>query len=415
MPSSASKIMKSTSIAAAAIAVVSLVGCNREPQAGPGQMPPPAVVVAEAKTSDVPQYLDEIGRATALESVTITPRIAGQIIERKFEDGADVKKGQVLFLMDPAPSQAALASAQADVAQKKAALDFANIELERYAQVAGTKAISKSDYDTKVNAVDVAKAQLEAANASVRTAQINLDFCTIRSPIDGRAGSRMVDVGNVVKENETALLSVQSLNPIYAEFTVNESDLAAVRANMAWGTLKAQISLPIDPQGRDGSLTFLDNAVQNGTGTVRVRATLSNDDLHFWPGQFVNVKLVLKTLKDAVLVPSTATQISQQGPFVFVLQDSDKSPTKLVVNQQPVKLGQRQGDNVVVTEGVKPGDRIVTQGQMILQGGMPVMLAGSPPPGAPQGAPSDAKPQEKKPDAAANAATPAAAKDGSRS
>jgi len=364
----------------------------------------------------VPQYLDEIGRATALESVTITPRIAGQIIERKFEDGADVKKGQVLFLIDPAPAQAALASAQADVAQKKAALDFANIELERYSQVAGTKAISKSDYDTKVNAVDVAKAQLEAANAEVRTAQINLDYCTVRSPINGRAGARMVDVGNVVKENETALLSIQNLNPIYADFTVNESELSAVRANMAGGTLKALVSTPGDAQGREGSLTFLDNAVQNATGTVRVRATLPNDDLHFWPGQFVNVRLVLKTIKNAVLVPNTATQISQQGPFVFVLQENDKSPTKLVVNQQPVKLGQRQGENVVVAEGIKPGDRIVTQGQTILQGGMPVMLAGSPPPGAPTGAPADeAKPGEKKPDAAAAASSPAAAKDGSRS
>lgn len=342
-------------------------------------MPPPTVVAVEAKAQDVPMYLDEIGKATALEAVTITPRISGQVIAKQFEDGAEVKKGQVLFQIDPAPSQAALAVAQAEVARAKAAADFAQIELNRYTAVAGTQAISKSDLDTKRNAVDVANAQVASAEASVRTAQINLDYCTISSPIDGRAGSRMVDVGNVVKENETALLSVQKLDPIYADFTVNEQQLAAVRQNMANGALKTLVSLPTDAitDGREGTLTFLDNAVQDGTGTVKLRATLANKDTHFWPGQFVNVRLVLKTLKDAVLVPTSASQMSQKGPFVFVVKPD------MTAEMRPVKPGQMQGDMIVIADGLAAGEKVITDGQMMVRPGGAVRFPGPPPGAAP--------------------------------
>ncbi|HEX8322575.1 MAG TPA: efflux RND transporter periplasmic adaptor subunit [Tepidisphaeraceae bacterium] len=372
-------------VAALAGVVVAGSGCDRKAQqGGPPQMPPPVVSVADAVAQDVPMYIDGIGKAAAMESVTITPRIAGQIVERRFEDGADLKKGQVLFLIDPAPTEAALASSQAKVAQAKAAADFARIELDRYAAVAGTKAISKSDIDTRRNAVDVAVAQQAAAEADVRTAQINLDFCTVRSPIDGRAGSRLVDVGNVVKENDTPLLSVQKLDPIYADFTVNEQQLAAVRANMAEGALKCLVRLPTEAEtaGREGSLTFLDNSVQDATGTVRLRATLPNPGSHFWPGQFVNVRLVLKTLKDAVLVPSSASQMSQKGPYVFVVKPD------MVAEIRPIKPGQTQGDMLVVSDGLKAGERVITDGQMMVRPDMPVRLPGPPPAGtggAPQG------------------------------
>lgn len=368
-------------IVASAVAgvIVFAGGCKKDQQAGPPEMPPPVVEVTDAKAQDVPMYIDGIGKIMAMESVTITPRIDGQVVERRFEDGADLKKGQVLFLIDPAPAEAALAAAQAQVAQSKAAADFARIELERYTAVAGTRAISKSDLDTRQNSVDVAVAQQAAAEAATRTAQLNLDYCTIRSPIDGRAGARMVDVGNVVRENETALLSVQKLDPVYADFTVNEGDLAAVRANMADGTLKTMVRLPNEAAdaGRGGDLTFLDNSVQDATGTVRLRATIANKDLHFWPGQFVNVRLVLKTLKDAVLVPSSASQMSQAGPFVFVVKPD------MVAELRPVKPGQTQGDMLVITEGLKAGERVITDGQMMVRPDMPVRLPGQPPQGGP--------------------------------
>ena len=360
-------------------------GCNRgQAQAqGAPQMPPPRVTVSDAVSQEVPVYLDEIGKGTALESVTITPQVAGIITERHFDDGSDLKKGQILFIIDKRPYKAALDSAKAQLSQAKAAQAFARLELDRYTAVANTRAISKSDFDTKQNAMDVANAQLEAAEAAVETAQVNLDYCTICSPIDGRAGARLVDVGNVVKANEGSLLLIQHLDPIYADFTITERDLPEVQKQMARGTLKTLVRLPSDGEvdARSGNLIFLDNAVQDGSGTVKLRAEVPNPDHHFWPGQFVNVRLVL-AVKPSVLVPTVATQVSQQGLFVFKVVPDEKSPTKCAVMQQPVTLGQRHGDLVVIDSGLSVGDKVVTTGQMMLQPGSPVMVAN--PSGAPQ-------------------------------
>lgn len=389
--------------------LLAVSGCNREQAqagGGAGQMPPPRVTVSEAVSKDVPVYLDEIGKCTALESVTITPQVAGIITERHFDDGADLKKGQVLFVIDQRPYKAALDSAKAQLSQAKAAQAFAKLELERYTAVANTKAISKSDFDTKQNAMDVANAQFEAAEAAVETAQVNLDYCTIRSPIDGRAGARLVDVGNVVKANEGSLLLIQHLDPIYADFTVTERDLPEVQKQMARGTLKTQVRLPVDSAAslRTGNLIFLDNAVQDGSGTVKLRAEIPNADHHFWPGQFVNVRLVL-TVKPSVLVPNVATQVSQQGLFVFKVVPEEKSPTKFAVTQQPVTLGQRHGDLVAIDSGLSAGDQVVTSGQMLLQPGSPVMVVN---PAAGPKSPNDEKPAgADKAEPTASATTPA--------
>jgi multidrug efflux system membrane fusion protein len=407
------------------------VGCKKESGGGASMMmmmPPPLVVVGQAKAADVPVYIDGIGKATAIESVTITPRVPGQIIERRFEDGSEIKKGQVLFLIDARPYQATLAQAKAQLAQSKASLDLAQIEYKRYLAISDTPAVSKSDLDTKKNAVDVAKAQIEAADAAIQSAEVNLDYCTISSPIEGRAGSRMVDVGNVVMDNQTSLLSIQRIDPIYADFTVNEQQLADVRANMAKGTLKTLVSLPGDGGmgkpgvGREGALTFLDNAVQSGSGTVRLRATVPNADGHFWPGQFVNVRLVLRVEHDAVLVPNSAPQMSQAGEFVFVVKEgvppaAPGAPSgappgagapggggpgaggpgaggpSYYAELRPVVTGQGQGDNVVILKGLAAGEKIVVDGQMMVRPNGPVRVGppgGGAPPGTPSGAPAGA-------------------------
>lgn len=357
------------------VGMLTVAGCNRSAGEQATGFAPTPVTVARAVAQEVPIYLDEIGKCTARESVTITPQVAGLITERHFEDGADLKKGQLLFVIDPRPFVAQLHSAKAQLAQCNAALDYANIQLKRYADVADTRAISQSDYDTKKNAVDTAEAQKSAADAAIETATVNLDYCQIHSPIDGRAGARLVDVGNVVKANEGALLLIQRLDPIYADFTITEHDLPEVQRQMAQGVLKTQVRLPTDSesQARTGNLIFLDNAVQDGSGTVKLRAELPNADHHLWPGQFVNVRLVL-LVKPSVLVPTIATQISQQGLFVFKVVPDDKSPTKLAAMQQPVKLGQRHGEQVVIENGLSAGDRVVTSGQMLLQPGSPLTI-----------------------------------------
>jgi multidrug efflux system membrane fusion protein len=337
-------------------------GCNRlSPQAaGPQAPPPPLVSVVKAQARDVPVFLDEIGKSNAFESVTVTPQVGGRIVQREFQDGANLAKGQLLFVIDPRPYQAQLDSAKGALAQAKAALGLAKVEFARSSELFNSKVIAKQDYDSKKSTVEVDQAQVESAEAALETAQLNLEYCYIHSPIQGRAGARLVDIGNVVQANTTALLLIQRLDPIYADFTITERDLPNVQREMARGTLKTLVRLPSDAEehSRDGKLTFLDNAVQNGTGTVSLRATIPNPDHHFWPGQFVNVRLVLATHKGAVLIPNQATQLSQKGPFVYVVKPDNTADLRLVT------LGQRQGDDIVVTQGVAPGENVILAGQM---------------------------------------------------
>jgi len=382
-------------LATVVLALLATVGCSKNTVQAAPAMPAPLVSVVKAEAQDVPQYLDEIGRNAAFESVTVTPQVGGRIVERHFQDGENLAKGQLLFVIDPRPYKAQLDAAEATLAQAKAALELAKIQFSRDQEVIGEKAISQQDYDTKKSTVDVDAAQVDADQAVLETAKLNLEYCYIHSPINGRAGARLVDVGNVVQANTTGLLSIQRLDPIYANFTVTENDLPAVQKQMSKGNLTAQVRLPSDTDktARAGRVEFLDNSVQNATGTVNLRVTLSNADHHFWPGQFVNVKLVLATEKGAVLIPNQAAQISQQGPFVYVVKSDETAELR------PVKLGQRQGDNVVIAEGVAPSERVVLAGQMLVRPGGKVRIADA----AHAGVPSHAAPASN-PSAKPNAA-----------
>jgi len=370
-------------------------GCSKKSTqaAGPPQFAP-LVTVARATAHDVPIYLEEIGRSGAFESVTVTPQISGRITERHFQDGTELKKGQLLFTIDPRPYQAQLDSAQAQLAQSKAALDLAKTQLKMYDSISNTRAVSQLDVETRKNTVAVDEAQVQANEAAVENAKLNLEYCYIHSPIDGRAGMRLVDVGNVVQTNTTGLLLIQRLDPIYADFTVTEADLPEVQRQLARGTLQALVRIPSDPpnKAREGKLTFVDNTVQNATGTVNLRATIANGDRHFWPGQFVNVTLVLATAKGAVLIPNQATQISQQGPYVYVVKPDSTAELRLVT------LGQRQGDDVVVTKGIANGEQVIVTGQLTVAPGGKVQVQESGPantsPGAAPGSGAPAKSSE---------------------
>ena len=340
------------------LAILLLAGCGKQ-EATSFERPPAPVTVEPAVAKDVPIYLDAVGKTVAREVVMIQPQVAGRITQIHFTDGAQVKRGTPLFTIDPRPFQARLDQAKGNLGQAQAALDLAKIEFDRVQNLTNTKAISKTDFDTRKNAVDVAQAQVQQRQAEVENARINLDYCSIRSPIDGRAGQRMVDIGNIVKENETQLLSIQRLDPIYADFTITESELTAVQENMRQGTLKAEVRLPDGPDvAKNGDLTFLDNSVQDGTGTVKLRATIPNTDDYFWPGRFVRVRLVLSTKKDAVVVSAAAPQMSAKGPFVYVVKQDSTAEFR------PVTLGQKQGDFVVIQDGVKPGERVIINGQL---------------------------------------------------
>jgi multidrug efflux system membrane fusion protein len=345
------------------IVALVLVGCAKK-QAPAFERPPAPVTVAAATSQNVPYYLDEVGRCVAREVVSVQPEVSGRITEIHFTDGADLNRGDALFTIDPRPFQAQLNAAEANLAQSRAALDFAKIQFARVQDLVESRAIARQDYDTRKNAVDVAGAQVQQNEAALESARLNLEYTSIRSPIDGRAGHRLVDIGNVVSANSSTLLNIERLDPIYADFTVTENDFSDVQRHITKGNLKVEVRLPDEPDKPFvGQLTFLDNAVQSASGTVMLRATVPNGAHRLWPGRFVNARLILATLPGAVLVPAASPQDSAKGPFVYVVKDDSTAEAR------PVKLGQRQGDLIVVEEGLKPGERVILGGQIAVTPG----------------------------------------------
>ena len=333
-------------------------GLANRPKA-PTPPPPRSVIAAKVITQDVPLYLDEIGTCAAFETVQVQAQVSGQIISREFKDGAEVKKGDLLFRIDPRPYEAALASAEADLALNQATL-------KRQEMLRAQKVTANQEWDT-------AQANARKAEAMVKAAQVNLEHCYIKSPIDGRAGLRLVDVGNVTAGGNggggAILLTIQGMDPIYTDFTVAEPDLPLVRRYLGREKLKVLTDAEDDDlPPREGELSFIDNSLQPGAGTVKARAVTPNPDRALWPSQFVRVRLILETLKNAKLVPSSAVQIGQNGPFVFVVKEDS------TLDLRQVKPGQPQGDLTVITEGVKAGERVVVSGQLQLAPGAKVAV-----------------------------------------
>jgi membrane fusion protein, multidrug efflux system len=363
-------------LGAALIAAGLCSGCEKKTQAT-FERPPAPVTVASSVAQDVPVYIDAVGKIVAREVVSIQPQVSGRITKIHFTDGADVKVGDLLFTIDPRPYQAQLHQAEANLAQAEAALNLAKVNFARVENVSDPRAVSRQDYDTKKSAVEGAEATVQQNRAALESAQLNLAYCTIRSPINGRAGQRAVDVGNVVSANSGSLLVIQRIEPIYADFTVPEGELGAVRRNMAKRTLRVEVRLPEDDaEARSGELTFLDNSIQDNTGTIKLRATLANGDRRFWPGRFAKIRLILQTQRDAVLVPASAPQLSAKGSFVYVIKPD------LSAELRVVKVGQQHDELVVISDGLKAGERVVVNGQLGVTPGGKVRLV------QPQSAPS---------------------------
>jgi multidrug efflux system membrane fusion protein len=259
---------------------------------------------------------------------------------------------------------------------------------EEYEQMRTNADTLNATVEADEAAVKSADQALKVDEAAIDSAKVQLAYCSIHSPIDGRAGQRLVDIGNVVNAgfgSATSLLTIQRLDPIYADFSINQSDLSAVQRNMKQGTLKADITIPDEPdQTFTGDLTFLDNAVQDATGTVKLRATIANSARKLWPGRFVKVRLVLSNIPGAVLIPAVAPQQSATGPFVYVVNNESKAELRNIT------LGQQQGDLIVVQSGVKEGERVVVNGQIAIQPGGPVQIQ-QPPAGNAPGASNGVK------------------------
>jgi multidrug efflux system membrane fusion protein len=330
----------------------------------PAQAVPATVGAAERK--DVPIYLNGLGTVQAFNTVTVNTRVDGELDKVDFAEGQDVKAGDILAQIDPRPFQAALDLAQATKAKDQAQLANARLDLARY-QKAGTLANTQQQIDTQGALVQQLDATVRADQANIEAAQVQLDYTTIRAPISGRTGIRLVDQGNIVHAaSTTGLVVITQLQPISVVFTLPQDQLQEVIRQMR----SSKTPLQAVAQGRDdqkplgqGTLAFVDNQIDQTTGSVRLKATFANKNYTLWPGQYVNIRLLLKTLPQVVTVPSTAVQRGPDGMYVYLVKPDS------TVAMQPVGVSLMSGGTSVVDTGLSPGTRIVVAGQYRLQPG----------------------------------------------
>ena len=313
--------------------------------------------------TDAPQYIEGLGAAQAFYTVTITPRVDGQLTRVAFTEGQPVKKGDLLAQIDPRPYQAALEQALATRDKDQALLDNAHRDLDRYEMLAPQDLASKQTLDTQKATVAQLGAQVKSDEAAIDNARTQLDYSTITSPIDGRTGIRLVDPGNNVHANDTTgIVVVTQLQPISVVFTLPEDDLAAVAAAMAHGPV-AVTALSRDGHTEldRGTLALIDNQIDPSTGTVRLKATFPNAHNSLWPGEFVNARALLQMRHDVLTIPAKALQRGPDGLFTYVVRKDS------TVEARPLTVADESTDPVVVSDGLKEGEQVVVSNQYRLQ------------------------------------------------
>ena len=345
---------------------IAISGCGEKPAAV--APPPKNVLVTQVKAVDVPVQIHEFGRTSSPEDVNVQPQVGGRITEVRFVEGQNVKKGDLLFIIDPRPFLASLEQAQGQLKADQAQLELDRRNLQRDEHMGQGRFVSAQQIDTDGAQVAIFEGAVIKDQAAIDQANLNLEYCYVRSPIDGRTGRRLVDPGNYVSTGGATLVNIQRQDPVYVDFTISENDLARLRQNFAQGnTLKVEAVTPSKPDVvKTGTLSFLDNSVSAQSGTAMLRATIPNPDRYLWPGQYVNVTLTINVLKDAPVVPSQTVQLGGKGTYLFAVRPDN------TVEQRPVTQGVRYQDLVVVSQGVKPGETVVVEGQIALANGTKV-------------------------------------------
>jgi multidrug efflux system membrane fusion protein len=372
-------------------------GCS-DNKAAPAPTQPQAapVFVSKAVLKSVPLEIDAIGHVEAYSTVTVKAQIGGELTIVDFKEGADVRKGDRLFVIDPRPYQAQVVQAEATLARDRAQLQGAQANLardmvqEEYARSESKRyftllqrgllaedSAQQSDAQAKAAAeavradraaIESGQANIAVDQAALERARLDLEYCTIRSPIDGRTGQLLVKQGNVVKANDVDLLTINQLRPIYATFTVPETNLSLIKAHMAAGDVSVEANLEGDAASETGKLNFFENTVDSATGTIRLKALFDNSATKLWPGQFVRVAVRLNVSADSIIVPATAVQTGQDGKFVFVVKPD------LTVESRPVQTGRTIERDVVIEKGLREGENVVTTGQLRLVPGSRVEI-----------------------------------------
>ena len=336
------------------------------------KQPPPRTVPVVAETADrknVPLQVKAIGNVEAFNTVTIKSQVNGEISEVHFREGQDVRQGKLLFRIDPRPFESALRQAESTLARDRAQAKNAQEESKRYAGLAGKGFVSVQEYDRARTNADALDAVVKADEAAAENARLQLEYTSIKAPIDGQTGAITIQKGNVVKANDVPLVSINQITPIYVTFSVPEQDLANIKRYQASGDLSVEVSVPQSgKKSVKGKLTFIDNKVNTTTGTIMLKATFANQDRALWPGQFVDVVLTLTTERNRVVVPSQAVQTGQQGQYVYVIKDD------LTAELRVVAAGRPYGDLIVIDKGIAAGEKVVTDGQLRVVPGVKVEI-----------------------------------------
>ncbi len=361
---------------------------GRTPPASSAAAPPAVPVTAAiAIRQDVPDLINAIGTVQSIDSVAIQPRVTGTIEKIEFTPGQDVKQGQELFLIDPRPYQAALDQAKAQLAHDEGVLEEAQIDLQRYQTLEQQKSIAAQQAQDQAYVVEQDKGTVQLDQANIETAQLNLDYCHITAPASGRAGTLLVDRGNlvappsgassIVSANSTSsgqattsssLVSIVQLQPIYVNFSVPQTVLHDVISSQAKGALKVSAYSQAGELLETGALTVIDNQVNTSTGTAALQATFTNKDEALWPGEYVSVQLVLGIRRNVVTVPASAVMVGPNGDYIYVIGSNDK------VTRVAVQQSARRGGISVISKGISAGQKVVATGQYRLDNGTVVAV-----------------------------------------
>lgn len=351
-----------------------LSGCSGEsagqgPKSEPNGAPAIPVLVSSVIQKPMPVELRAIGNVQAYSTVVVKSLVEGTLTRAHFKEGQEVKKGDLLFTIDPRPFEVQLRQAEANLARDRAQAENARQQAQRYEKLVQKEYVSQEQYDQLRATAAAYEGTLLADQAAVDQARLQLEYCSIRSPIDGVAGTLLVYPGNLVKVNDPdhPLVTINQVRPIYVAFAVPEKDLPQIRKSQAPGPLMVEASIPHSPSPpARGRLTFVDNTVNNATGTIQLKALFPNESKALWPGQFVNVVLTLSRQPDAIVVPSQAVQTGQDGPYVFVVK-----PDRTVESRRIVVDRQQEGETVIGS-GLAVGEQVVTDGHLRLAPGSTV-------------------------------------------
>lgn len=381
-------------LSAGALALAMTGGCGQK-KGGPPPRPPVVVQTALAVQRDTPIVIAAFGTTSERASVDVVPQVSGTLVETFITDGAVVTNGQPLFRIDASDYEARVRQAESLLAADRANLDMSLLTLERNSKLLNDKLISQQDYDTLKFRTTGLEAQVTADTAALDLARTNLARCLITAPLGGVCSKRAVDNGNLVAAGMTRLVNIRSYNPLNVDFAVPEKNLTSIRDAMQ----QPPVRMTARPRGGanayDGTLVFVDNAVNPTTGTIALRGELPNPALKLWANQFVEVHVVAGTVRNAVMVPEGAVQFGKQGPYLFAVTSSNTAALRLV------QTGVRHADQLQIVSGVVPGERVVVLGQLMLGPGSTVVdVSQMPPPGAaPAGGPAAAGASAAKPTA----------------